>query len=95
LRNYFQIERRLHDTQAIFAPSIGRRANEHNRLQFKVKHFVTTHQQIDILTALSMLAVRSPFDSEIACHAKFRSKYSFFAASVGANGRENNKSIIW
>lgn len=29
-----------------------------------------------------MLATRSPFDSEIACHAKLRSKYSFFAASI-------------
>ena len=34
------------------------------------------------IVALSILAVKSPFDSEIACHAKFRSKYSFFADSI-------------
>lgn len=36
----------------------------------------------NIIVAFSILAVKSPFDSEIACQAKFRSKYSFFAASV-------------
>jgi hypothetical protein len=36
----------------------------------------------NITVALSMLAVKSPFDSDIACQAKLRSKYSFFAASV-------------
>jgi hypothetical protein len=32
--------------------------------------------------AFSMFAVKSDFASVIACHAKLRSKYSFFADSV-------------
>lgn len=52
----------------------------------------------NITVAFSMLAVRSPFDSEIACHAKLRSKYSFLADSVfkwqggqGTGGRTKNE----
>lgn len=37
---------------------------------------------INIIVALSIFAVKSPFDSEIACQAKLRSKYSFLADSV-------------
>lgn len=37
----------------------------------------------NITVALSMLAVKSPFDScVIACQAKLRSKYSCLAASI-------------
>lgn len=36
----------------------------------------------NMMVAFSIFAVKSPFDSDIACHAKFRSKYSFLAASV-------------
>lgn len=38
--------------------------------------------RINMTVAFSIFAVKSPFDSDIACQAKLRSKYSFFAASI-------------